>query len=67
MLKAGKYTFVIKDRATIHDFHLVGPGVSKKTSVEKVQTATWTLRLRKGTYKFFCDVHSSLNGRFKVT
>jgi hypothetical protein len=28
-LKAGRYRFVIDDRATIHDFHLSGPGLNR--------------------------------------
>ena len=32
-LKAGTYVFKISDKSTIHNFHLTGPGVNKKTSV----------------------------------
>ena len=32
-LKAGKYVFKITDKSSIHNFHLTGPGVNKKTSV----------------------------------
>ena len=30
-LAPSKYTFVINDRSNIHNFHLTGPGVNKKT------------------------------------
>ena len=30
-LKAGTYTIAVQDKASIHDFHLQGPGVNKTT------------------------------------
>jgi plastocyanin len=69
-LKAGKYTFVIHDKSPIHNFHLAGPGVNKKTNVGFVGTKTWTVTLKKGTYKFVCDPHKTIptmRGSFKVT
>ena len=68
-VKAGKYKFVIKDKSSIHNFHLTGPGgINVKTSVAKTGTTTWTLTLKKGTYKFVCDPHaSSMKGTLKVT
>jgi plastocyanin len=66
--KPGKYTFVISDKASIHNFHLVGPGVNKKlTSIDGTGTSKpVTLTLKKGTYKFFCDLHPNLRGSFKI-
>jgi plastocyanin len=67
-LKAGTYKIVIHDLADIHDFHLMGPGVDKKTSVSGKGTTTWTVKLKKGTYKYQCDPHASMmKGSFKVT
>ena len=67
--KAGKYTFVITDKASIHNFHLVGPGVNKKlTSIDGTGTSKpVTLTLKKGTYKYFCDLHPNLQGSFKIS
>jgi plastocyanin len=68
-LAAGKpYRFVISDRADIHDFHLSGPGLDRVlTSVEFTGTKTFVLRLKKGSYRFVCDPHSSImHGRFVV-
>jgi plastocyanin len=66
-LKAGKYTIVAKDVAKTHDFHLTGPGVSKKTSVKGKGTFTWHVTLRTGTYHYVCDPHKTLmTGSFKV-
>jgi plastocyanin len=67
-LKAGKYKIVIKDMSNIHNFHLTGPGLNKKTSVGAQGTFTWTVTLKKGTYKFVCDPHAAImKGSFKVT
>jgi plastocyanin len=67
-LKAGTYIFKISDKSNIHDFHLTGPGVNKKTSVSALGTSTWKLTLKKGTYKFVCDPHASfMHGSFTVT
>ena len=63
------YRFVISDRADVHDFHLSGPGFNRVlTSVEFVGTKSFMLRLKKGSYSFVCDPHSSvMHGRFRVS
>ena len=67
-LKHGTYKFVIADKASIHDFHLTGAGVNKKTSVSGTGTTTWTITLKPGTYKYQCDPHHTvMHGSFKVT
>jgi plastocyanin len=67
-LKAGKYTIVVKDMASDHNFHLTGPGLNKSTSVGAKSTVTWTVTLKKGTYKYVCDPHKSfMKGTFTVT
>ncbi len=66
-LRAGTYTFRIVDKANIHDFHLTGPGVNKKTAVPFVGSESWMLPLEKGTYKYVCDLHASImKGSFVV-
>ena len=67
-LKAGTYIFKISDKSNIHNFHLTGPGVDKKTSVGGQGTSTWKLKLKKGTYKFVCDPHKTfMKGSFTVS
>jgi plastocyanin len=69
-LKAGTpYRFVIRDRAAIHDFHLIGPGLDRVlTSVPFTGTKSLVLRLGKGSYRFVCDPHSGImHGRFNVS
>ena len=59
---------VVKDTAADHNFHLTGPGVNKSTSVAGKATSTWTVTLKKGTYKFVCDPHKAfMKGSFTVT
>jgi plastocyanin len=66
-LKPGIYTVKVQDKSNIHNFHLTGPGVNKKTSVGAVQTVTWKVTLKKGTYKYICDPHATImKGSFTV-
>jgi len=64
--KAGKIKLVIADKSNIHNFHLTGPGVNVKTSVSAIGTKTFTVTLKKGTYKFVCDPHLFMKGSFTV-
>ena len=67
-LKSGAYTIKVADKSSIHNFHLTGPGVNKKTSVGAKVNQTWKVTLKKGTYKFVCDPHAAImKGSFKVT
>lgn len=67
-LKAGTYKIKIEDKAAIHNFHLTGPGVNKSTSISGTTETTWTVKLRKGTYRYQCDPHAaSMNGSFRVS
>jgi plastocyanin len=67
-VKAGTYAITIHDLASIHDFHLTGPGVDKKTSVTGTGTTKWTVKLKKGTYHFVCDPHRTImHGVLTVT
>jgi plastocyanin len=68
-LKAGTYRILVEDKATIHNFHLFGPGLNKKTTVSFQGKQTWTVKLRKGTYHYQCDPHASfgMKGSFRVT
>jgi plastocyanin len=71
-LKAGKYTFVIADKASIHNFVLerVTGGKFEKqlTSVPFVGKKTVTVTLKKGKWKFYCAPHESMMfGFFTVT
>jgi plastocyanin len=68
-IKAGTYRIKIEDRASSHDFHLVGPGLNKTTSVPFVGEKTWTITLKPGKYTYKCDPHAlaGMLGSFRVT
>jgi plastocyanin len=67
-VKAGKYTFVIQDKSSAHNWHITGPGVNKKTSVSGTGTKRITVTLKKGTYTIVCDPHAStMRTTLKVT
>ncbi len=68
-LKAGTYSFVIHDRASIHAWSLDGPnGFAKDlTAVPFMGTKTVTLKLKAGKYKYYCPPHESMMfGHFTV-
>jgi plastocyanin len=66
--RAGTYRIKIEDEATIHNFHLRGPGVNKTTSIPRRSEQIWTVQLRKGKYTFVCDPHARfMHGTFRVT
>ena len=59
-VRAGVYRIVVRDRSAAHNFHLVGPGVNRKTRVGFRGTVTWTVRFQRGkTYRFVCDPHAA--------
>lgn len=67
-LAAGTYEIAVSDQASIHNFHLMGPGVNQSTGVAFVGTATWTVTLGAGTYTFQCGPHQQdMRGTFTVT
>jgi plastocyanin len=68
-IKAGTYKIKVEDKSSIHNFHLFGPGLNKKTSVPFKGETTWTIKLKPGKYTYQCDIHvaSGMKGTFKVT
>ena len=72
-LKAGKYTFVVTDKASIHDFTIErekgGPKIEKTLTGTSFQgKKTVTVTLKKGSWKFYCSIHEpQMFGFFKVT
>ena len=64
-LKAGRYSVSVRDLSKAQNFHLIGPGVNRSTGVGFTGRATWSVTLRKGTYRFQSDpskarVHGSI-------
>ena len=63
-LDPGTYTVTVHDYATVHNFHLFGPGVNQATSIDNPEEATWTITITDGTYTYMCDFHPTLKGSF---
>ena len=68
-IKAGTYTMKVQDKSSMHNFHLIGPGLNKKTSVSFTGETTWKIKLKPGRYTYQCDPHASsgMKGHFRVT
>jgi plastocyanin len=65
--KAGKYTLVVSDKSSIHNFRLKGSGVNVATTVPGTGSKTFKVTLKKGKYTFLCDPHpTSMKGSFSV-
>ena len=68
-IKAGTYSMKIEDKSSLHNFHLIGPGVNKRTTVAYTGETSWRIKLKPGRYTYQCDPHASggMKGRFTVT
>jgi plastocyanin len=68
-IKAGTYSMKVQDKSPLHNFHLIGPGVNKKTAVGTMSETSWTVKLKPGTYRYQCDPHAArgMKGSFRVT
>ena len=68
-LKAGTYKLKVEDKSSLHNFHLLGKGVNKSTTVPFTGDQTWTVTLKPGKYTYQCDVHATqgMKGTFRVT
>lgn len=66
-LAPGTYVIVVRDRSRKHNFHLLGQGVNRKTTVRAFGTFTWTVTFRPGTYTYRSDPQArKLRGSFSV-
>ena len=66
-LRAGRYTIIVRDRSTSHNFRLYGRGVSKRTRVANVGRTRWSVLFRRGIYRYRCDPHPlRMRGSFRV-
>jgi hypothetical protein len=69
-LRPGKYTLVVADRSSAHNFRIKGPGLNRAvTSVGFTGTKTVTVTLRVGRYTYQCDPHvlGGMKATFRVT
>jgi hypothetical protein len=54
-LTAGNYTIVVRDRSKLHNAHLVGKGVNRKSGLAATGTLTWKVKLAAGVLRYFSD------------
>jgi plastocyanin len=54
-LPPGSYSIAVTDRSRLRNFHLVGPGVDRRTGKRFIGKVTWKLPLAVGTYRFGSD------------
>jgi NitT/TauT family transport system substrate-binding protein len=66
-LTAGPYTFVVTDNSRSHNFMLKGPGVNRQTSLRGRGRSTWTLSLRRGTYRYWSSATPRARKSFRVS
>jgi len=56
----------VRDRSPKLNFHLKGPGVSRKTGIPFVGRKTWKLKFRAGKYVYKSDAGKHLKKTFSV-
>jgi hypothetical protein len=67
-VKAGTYSITVRDRSKLHNFHLVGKGVNRKSGLAATGTLTWKLKLSAGALRFFSDkAPKTVKGSVRVT
>jgi hypothetical protein len=66
VVAAGSYRISVRDRSKTQNFHLIGPGVNRKTTVAGTARPTWSVRLRAGRYSYRSDKKRRLRGAFTV-
>ncbi len=64
---AGRYKLIVRDRSTIHNFHISGTGVDKKTGIPFEGRKVFKITFTAGTYDIVCDKHSSMDTTLRVT
>jgi hypothetical protein len=67
-VKAGTYSVSVRDRSKLHNFHLIGKGVNRKSTLAGMGTLTWKVKLSAGPLRFFSDKSpKTVKGSVKVT
>lgn len=67
-VKAGAYSIAVRDRSKVHNAHLVGKGVNRKSGLAATGTLTWKVKLSAGLLRFFSDRSpKTVKGSIKIT
>ena len=66
-VKAGVYSITVRDRSRLHNFHLLGKGVNRRSALIGMGTLTWKVKLSAGALRFFSDKSpKTVKGSIKV-
>jgi plastocyanin len=67
-VRAGTYSITVRDRSKVHNAHLVGKGVNRKSGLAATGTLTWKVKLSAGLLRFFSDRSpKTVKGSIKIT
>lgn len=67
VVRAGRYVLSVRDLARKQNFHFVGPGLDKRTTLRFVGTRRWQVQLRPGVYLFWSDARPRVKKRLRVS
>jgi len=56
-VQPGTYRLVVRDRSSMHNWHIRGSGVNKQTGIPFQGTRRFTIEVDAGRYRINCDVH----------
>jgi len=65
-ISAGPVVITVGDRSAKDNFHLIGPGVNRRTSKLGKATLVWKVTLKAGPYTYRSDATPTLRGTFRV-
>lgn len=65
-LATGLYRILVIDRSRADNFHLLGPGIDKRTGVRFRGRVRWTVQFVGGRYVYKSDRHNALQRTFIV-
>lgn len=63
---AGRYKISVRDSTRVDNFHLIGPGINKRTGIKARTTTTWSVTFRSGPVRYRSDASKKLRGSFAV-
>lgn len=66
-ISAGPVVITVGDRSAKDNFHLIGPGVNRRTANLGKATLVWKVTLKPGLYTYRSDATPTLRGTFRVT
>ena len=66
-IRQSTYMITVSDSTRAQNFHLIGPGISRKTRVAATAMTTWSIALTPGRYVYRSDRNRKLRGSFTVT